>query len=296
MRQILFATNKVTSGLVTAASAGYVGIAKQDAAGMTFIANLAALNDPSMPYLDNAIQNQLNLVLVRDAADGGNVVLPFHPNHFDWVKAAYQAATTFEASLTVPAPDSEYYDYTIIAVKKGMKFNERNKWTATVRVKSTDTAATLAEKLAAYFNANVDGLGLNVTVGGDDNDTLTFTATEAGVDYQIVPADDLTGTTVTYTTRGKEALGDAKYIIDLANKAAADAGFEYTYEEADLYPKHPFNPLASANGEDPGYNIYTLRFAEPRDVKTRDEVVHQIVQIIVPSTVSLDSLFAVTAG
>lgn len=293
MRQILFATNKVTSGLVTAASAGYVGIAKQDAAGMTFIANLAALNDPSMPYLDNSVQNQLNLVLVRDAADGSNVVLPFHPNHFDWAKAAYQAATTFKAELTVPEPDSEYYDYTIIAVKKGMKFNERNKWTATVRVKSTDSASTLADKLAAYFNANVDGLGLNVV---NSDGTLTFTAVDAGVDYQIIPADDLTGTAVTYTTRGKEALGDAKYIIDLANKAAADAGFEYTYEEADLYPKYPFNPLASANGEDPGYNIYTLRFAEPRDVKTRDEVVHQIVQIIVPSTVSLDDLFAVTAG
>lgn len=293
MRQILFATNKVTSGLVTAASAGYVGIAKQAAGGMTFIANLAALNDPSMPYLDNSVPNQLNLVLVRAAADGGNVVLPFHPNHFDWAKAAYQAATTFEAEITIPDPDSEYYDYTIIAVKKGMKFNERSKWTATVRVKVGDTADDLAEKLAKYFNDNVDNLGLEVE---NSDGTLTFTATEAGVDYQIVPADDLTGVEVTYTTRGKEALGDAKYIIDLANKAAADAGFEYTYEEADLYPKYPLNPLASADSADTGFNIYTLRFAEPRDVKTRDEVVHQIVQIVVPSTVSLDSLFAVTAG
>ena len=295
MRQLLFATSLVTEGAVSSVDTeGALGVAQiDDSTGeMTFVSTPVPDFEKENPYLDQNGKHHLNLVLVRAAANGGNVVLPLYPNHYDVAKAAYQAATTFEATLTVPAPDSEYYDYTIIAVKKGKKFNERNKWTASVRVKSTDTAATLAQKLADYFNANVDGLGLIVTVGGDNSDELTFTAIKAGEDYEIVPADDLMGLEVTYTTRGKEALGDAKYIKDLADKAAADAGFEYTYEDdlAALYPKYHFNPLASADSEDSGFNIYTLRFAEPRMVKTRDEVVHQIVQIVVPTSVNLDSV------
>ena len=301
MRQLLFATSLVTSGAVSSVTTeGALGIAQiDDSTGeMTFVNTPVPDFEKENPYLDQNGKHHLNLVLVRAAANGGNVVLPLYPNHYDVAKAEYQAATTFVATLTVPTPDSEYYDYTIIAVKKGKKFNERNKWTASVRVKSTDTAATLAQKLADYFNANKDGLGLEVTIGGNDSNVLTFTAIKAGEDYEIVPADDLMGLEVAYTTRGKEALGDAKYIKDLADKAAADAGFEYTYEDdlAALYPKYHFNPLAQADGEDSGFNIYTLRFAEPRMVKTRDEVVHQIVQIVVPTSVDLDSVLLPSEG
>ena len=34
---------------------------------------------------------------------------------------------------------------------------------------------------------------------------------------------------------------------------------------------------------DTGFTIFTLRFAEPRDVKTRDEVVNQIIQVAFPT-------------
>ena len=300
MRQLLFATSKVTSGAVSSVETeGAIGIAiiNPQTGEMTFINDKPIGKEKENPYLNGTKisggfamgQHHLNLVLVRAPQNGGNVVIPLYPNHYDAVKAEYQAATTFEAGLTVPAPDSEYYDYTIIAVKKGKKFNERNKWTASVRVKSTDTAATLAQKLADYFNANKDGLGLEVTVSGAD---LTFDAIRAGEDYEIVPADDLMGVEVTYNTRGKEAFGDAKYIKDLADKAAADVGYEYTYQDDldVLYPYYHFNPLAQGDSADAGFNIYTLRFAEPRMVKTRDEVVHQIVQIVCPSDVNLDSI------
>lgn len=295
MRQLLFATSLVTEGAVSSVDTeGAIGVAQiDDTTGeMTFVATPVPDFEKENPYLDQNGKHHLNLVLVRSAANGGNVVLPLYPNHYDIAKGEYQAATTFEATLTVPEPDCEYYDYTIIAVKKGKKFNERNKWTATVRVKSNDTAAVLAQKLADYFNANKDGLGLEVTVGGDDSNELTFTAIKAGEDYEIVPADDLTGLEVTYTTRGKEAFGDAKYVKDLADKAAADVGYEYTYDDdlGALYPKYHFNPLAQPDDEDSGFNIYTLRFAEPRMVKTRDEIVHQIVQIVVPTSVDLDDV------
>lgn len=70
----------------------------------------------------------------------------------------------------------------------------------------------------------------------------------------------------------------------MANKAAADAGFEYTYDEfAELYPAYPLNPLAQPDTDDKGFTVYTIRFAEPRDMKTRDEVVHQIIQIAYPT-------------
>lgn len=292
MRQLLFAKSLVKSGAVSSVTTeGAFGIAQiDDSTGeMTFLDVDVPTIEGLNPYLDKNGQNHLNLVLVRSAANGGNVVLPLYPNHYDVVKAQYQAATTFVATLTVPAPDSEYYDYTIIAVKKGKKFNERNKWTASVRVKSTDTAAVLAQKLADYFNANKDGLGLEVTV---NDAALTFTAIKAGEDFEIVPADDLMGVAVTYTTRGKEAFGDAKYVKDLADKAAADVGYEYTYQDDldVLYPDYHFNPLAQGDSADAGFNIYTIRFAEPRMVKTRDEIVHQIVQIVCPTNVNLDSI------
>lgn len=303
MRQLVFATSVVTSGKVSAVTTeGAFGIAYipfndvSEGGEMEFLGSIGDTRSSGgtgalSPNYNNAgfDRSQLNFVLIRSKEHGGNVVIPFHPNHYSYVKADYQTATTFEATLTVPAPDSDYYDYTIIAVKKGMPFNVRNKWTASVRVKSTDTAATIAEKLAKYFNDNKDNLGLTATVDDNDPDavTLTFEAVEAGVDYEIVPADDLTGTQVTYTNRGKKALGDAAYIKDLADKAAADCGFEYTYEDdvKALYPNYHFNPLAQPNGADSGFSIFTLRWAEPREVKTRDEVVHQILQIVVPTSI-----------
>lgn len=301
MRNLIFATSLVTEGAVS-------GVTTEGAFGIAYYEHFEGKN-PSNPkelvFVDsigNALGglplqdysgiggkyiSPLNFVLVRSAEHGGNVLIPFHPNHYHFIRADYQAATTFAASIVIPAPDSDYYDYTIIAVKKGKKFNERNKWTASVRVKSNDTATTIADRLAKYFNDNKDGLGLTVV---NNAGTLSFTAVNAGEDFELVPADDLMGTSVTYTTRGKSALGDAAYIKDLADKAAADAGFEYTYEDdvKALYQNYHFNPLAQPDGEDSGFSIFTLRWAEPRYMKTRDEVVHQILQIVVPTSEAND--------
>lgn len=282
MRQFILAKGLVTSGSVDAdnsANYGKVGVGYVDKATNKLMFGAAA---DMTKILD---EGEGYIVLLRDPQKGGNVVLPFHKNHFSFVKGEYVAATTFVGSVTIPTPDSEYYDYTLIVTKKGKGFNERANWTASVRVKHGDTAATLATKLKDYFDKNVDNLGLTVAISGNDSNVLTFTAVEAGVDYTITPADDLTGLAVTYTTRGIPAYGDAKYITDLANKAAADAGFEYTYEDTPhlLYPNYPLDPLAANPAQDTGFTIYTLRCAEPRDVKTRDEVVHQIIQVAFPT-------------
>lgn len=227
-------------------------------------------------------KNEASLVLGRDDADGGKVVLPLYPNHFTYVKGEYKASTTFSATITVPA-GNRVGDYTIVVAKKGTLFNERNKWSAEYH--NTDvtlTAADLAKKLAEKINLNTISSGVSAAAAGA---VITITAKEAGKDYAILPADILMGTAVTVVSDGTPAYGDAKYITDLANKAAADAGFEYTYRDSYtyLYPKYPINPLAQPDKEDTGFTIFTLRFAEPRQVKTRDDIVHQIVQVAFPT-------------
>ena len=227
------------------------------------------------------ITKEAMLVLGR-SGNAGPVVLPIFKNNFSYVKGEYTAATTFKAETTIATP-IQVGDYSIIVAKKGVKFNERNKWTAMVHIKDVSTTAnTLAQKLADAINANSVGSGVSASV---DTAKITITATEAGVDYEIIGADLLTGQTVTVSVSGIPAYGDASYVQDLANKAAADAGFEYTYRDDVnyLYPHYPLNPLAQADTTDTGFTIFTLRFAEPRDVKTRDEVVNQIIQVAFPT-------------
>ena len=94
------------------------------------------------------------LVLKRKDENGGPVVIPMHINKFSYVKGVYQAAKKFSADITIPAPVA-IGEYSIIVALKGVKFNERNKWTASVYVKDTTiTAATLATQLKDAINNN----------------------------------------------------------------------------------------------------------------------------------------------
>lgn len=212
----------------------------------------------------------------------GPVVLPAYKKHLTFVKGVYKPATTFSANLTIGDVNA-YSDYSIMIVKKGLKFNERNRWTATIHTGLNPTADDVAKKLANQINNNTVGHGIKASVV--DAKKITLTAESKGIDYEILGADELVGITVIVATHGLPAYGDAAYIIDLANKAAADAGIEYTYRDTytELYPAYPINPLKQPDSADAGYTIFTLRFAVPREMKTRDEVVHQIVQIAFPT-------------
>lgn len=160
------------------------------------------------------------IVLGRTSAEGGPVILPFYNNHFSYVKSSYKAAKTFVAEFTVPDV-TVMEDHSVIFVKKGIQFNERANWTATVHVyKALETVDTVAKKIADYVNAN-PSLGLTAEASAGK---VTVTATKPGVDYEVVPADALFGMEVTYTTRGEAALNDAEGIKKLADMAAADAG------------------------------------------------------------------------
>lgn len=213
----------------------------------------------------------------------GQIVFPFYKKDLSYSVSKYSAATTFSANFTIASVEASS-DYTVIIVKNGVKFNERNKWTSTIHAGKNDTVKNIADKIAAHINANTIGSGVSAVSDITTVGKIIITAKKAGQPYTIVLADKLQGLTVTTSNAGLPAINDAAAIKDMANKAAADAGFEYTYDEfAGLYPAYPLNPLAQADKADTGFTVYTIRFAEPRDMKTRDEVVHQIIQIAYPT-------------
>lgn len=219
------------------------------------------------------------LALVRTVADGGPVVLPLYKKDFSYVKMEYSAPAAFVATVTIPSPADSDTDFSIMACKKGVKFNERNKWTATVHLKGSETATQIADKIVAYF---MDGSIARYGIKAENSSgTLTFTAVD-GNDWKIIPCDDLTGTSVTVTTAWDPGKGTAAMVRDMADKAAADAGFEYTFKDSHEY-LYPNYPLGSAGAFTGTYTIFTLRFAEPREMKTVEDVVHQIIQVAFPT-------------
>lgn len=274
MRQFILGANAAyptkTVDAADAADAGKVGFAYLDADGKT-----------AFTATGNEINKKGVLVLLRQGA-AGNVVLPIYKHHFSYVKGVYQAASKPVYTVTLPEDIIPNQDYTIILVKKGVKFNERNKWSATVHSKSSDTKDTIGAALLKYFKDNV--IGTDVTVAYAKG-VLTFTANTKDCDFTVVPADYLIDAAVANKTAFKKAYGDADYVTDLANKAAADAGFEYTLMDDVhyMYPNYPLDPLAQPKATDVGYTIFTLKFSEPREVKTVDDVVNQIIQVAFPT-------------
>ena len=210
------------------------------------------------------------LIIGREKELGGNISVPCSTNHLTITKTYLTEAVPYEGSVTIPEPTVDGH-YTIILVKKGLKFNERNRWTATVPVKVGDSAEAIAAKLAKYFEANANNLNITVAVEGT---AITINSAD---DLTMIAADDLMGVEITETPASKGV--DKAWIEDLANKCAADAGYLYTYQDLDVNPGYPFNFKQFTETDIEGFELLTLRFAVPRDNKTRDEVVHQVVHL-----------------
>ena len=211
----------------------------------------------------------------------GNRVLPIYNNKLSYVVSAYQAPATFTQTVTVVSQGIG--DYTLIVAKKGVGFNERNKWTSTVHVFSEDeTVASIAEKLAKSINNNSVSSGVKATVSGA---VITITAIKAGVDYALVPADYLTASTLGTATAGKCGQNTVEHIKDLHAKAAADMGFNDTQQFTELlYKGYEIDPLAGTPATDYGFDVVTIKFAEPRETRTVDQDINQIIQVAFPRT------------
>ncbi len=257
---------------------------------------LTAAGQVSISYLNNGVEtlvkdtitaaglkNRGMITWKNPNSELGQIVFPFYKKDLSYSVSTYSVATTFSASFTIASVEASS-DYTVIIVKNGVKFNERNKWTSTIHAGKNDTVKNIADKIVAHINANTVGSGVSAVSDDTTNGKITIAAKKAGQPYTIVLADELQGLAVITAATGLPAINDAAAIKEMANKAAADAGFEYTYDEfAGLYPAYPLNPLARPDEVDTGFTVYTIRFAEPRDMKTRDEVVHQIIQIAYPT-------------
>lgn len=228
------------------------------------------------------IKDKGYIFLGKEDAKGGDVIVPIYKNNFSFTKIVYQAAGAYTGNFTIPAP-TVGDDLTVVVVKKGVQFNERNKWTATMRVKDGQDASACAKELAEQLNNN-SASGVKAVA---EAAKITITAVNKGEDYKIALGDDLFGVAVTETP-AVTPLADANYIKDLAMKAAADAGIEYTYQDPAnlIYPGYPLNPLAQPDSVDAGYTVFTLKFAEPREMKTVDQSINQIVQIALPTDVA----------
>nr|UWG13680.1 MAG: hypothetical protein [Bacteriophage sp.] len=224
------------------------------------------------------IKDKGYIFLGKEDAKGGDVIVPIYKNNFSFTKMVYQAADAYTGYFTIPAP-TVGDDLTVVVVKKGVQFNERNKWTATMRVKDGQDASACAKELTEQLNNN-PASGVKAVA---EAAKITITAVNKGEDYKIALGDDLFGVAVTETP-AVIPLADANYIKDLAMKAAADAGIEYTYQDPAnlIYPGYPLNPLAQPDSVDAGYTVFTLKFAEPREMKTVDQSINQIVQIALP--------------
>ena len=225
------------------------------------------------------IKDKGYIFLGKEDAKGGDVIVPIYKNKFSFTKMVYQAAGAYTGNFTIPAP-TVGDDLTVVVVKKGVQFNERNKWTATMRVKDGQDASACAKELAEQLNNN-PASGVKAVA---EAAKITITAVNKEEDYKIALGDDLFGVAVTETP-AVTPLADANYIKDLAMKAAADAGIEYTYQDPAnlIYPGYPLNPLAQPDSVDAGYTVFTLKFAEPREMKTVDKSINQIVQIALPT-------------
>lgn len=225
------------------------------------------------------IKDKGYIFLGKEDAKGGDVIVPIYKNKFSFTKMVYQAAGAYIGNFTIPAP-TVGDDLTVVVVKKGVQFNERNKWTATMRVKDGQDASACAKELTEQLNNN-PASGVKAVAAATK---ITITAVNKGEDYKIALGDDLFGVAVTETP-AVTPLADANYIKDLAMKAAADAGIEYTYQDPAnlIYPGYPLNPLAQPDSVDAGYTVFTLKFAEPREMKTVDQSINQIVQIALPT-------------
>lgn len=224
------------------------------------------------------IKDKGYIFLGKEDAKGGDVIVPIYKNNFSFTKMVYQAAGAYTGDFTIPTP-TVGDDLTVVVVKKGVQFNERNKWTATMRVKDGQDASACAKELTEQLNNN-PASGVKAAAAAAK---ITITAVNKGEDYKIALGDDLFGVAVTETP-AVTPLADANYIKDLAMKAAADVGIEYTYQDPAnlIYPGYPLNPLAQPDSADAGYTVFTLKFAEPREMKTVDQSINQIVQIALP--------------
>ena len=118
----------------------------------------------------------------------------------------------------------------------------------------------------------------------------------------------MTASTLGTATAGSYGQNTTDHIKDLHAKAAADMGFNDTQQFTELlYKGYEIDPHEGTPTTDYGFDVVTIKFAEPRETRTVDQDINQIIQIAFPRTNSganagvatltgkLDEMMGVTA-
>lgn len=262
MKQFILAKNFNTSSEVTSLNDGDICfVAKNEK---------AATNDVTK------LKDECNLV----CKEGEYVnYIPFYNNKFKFEKSEYNAGTKSKATIKL----TDTYNkgvYTLVLIKKGVQFDEQNKWSVSTYVaKDGMTAANLAIDLHKQLSK------IAFVKATNSAGTITVEPLDKNVEIKVIATDGFAQNTpnITYV-EFVPTLNTAAQIKDLYEKCAADRGVNYTYEEPIIYPNMPFNPLKGSDSVDGGFTVFTLRFAEPRQTKTTDEVVNQVVHVAFPTS------------
>lgn len=212
-------------------------------------------------------------------------VQPIHKNKLSIVVSKGSKGLGRSFNITMPeVTESTIGTYTLILAAKGVKFNERNKWSIDIYVDKPITGANLALKFKDAIEKIMatGSIPLNIAVTTSDA-KLNLVGSDTR-DFTIICADNLMGVTVAEGSQKYTVpVNTAEQIEDLYHKCAADKGINYTYRDTsvDLYANYP--KLQTSQFSSECYDLVTIRFAEPRVVKTTDEVVNQVVHIAFPN-------------
>lgn len=224
----------------------------------------------------------------------GANLLPFQVPEVDVktmtaVKTPYSAGNAYSCKFTVPtvsANATRNQNLTVMIVKNGTVFNERNTWhfTYVLGAGKAGNASVIADWFVAQIKAAGERLGLTASNSGA---VITLTGPDNDTNYTVTFTDDLVIAALTAHSSGSlasgefiaavPAVGDAAYVKKLYQECVEDKGVKYLAEDGkEIYPGYP----EAISGT---FNIFTIRFAVGRDsAKTRDERVSQIVHIAVP--------------
>ena len=234
-----------------------------------------------------------DFVLALGRKDSNAITIPVDVSHLEVSSSAEQkdaksggntnkyAPATFVGKVNLPADElvSNGLDFTVVLTKLGTHFNERNKWSVTVKGSDKiDTQDKLGNELKKQLTQKFDEAQFGLTVAYASG-VLTISA-KAGnyTEWEVSAGDDLYSIATVENTRAAAPTCDAAYVRQLASMCSQNRGFDNTYADgASIYPGYPMNV---PEGE---YTIITLRFSNDRKYgrQLNTETVNQLVHIAV---------------
>ena len=240
----------------------------------------------------SAIGNN-DFVLALGRKDSNAITIPVDVSHLKVTSSAEQkdaassgstnkyAPATFVGKVNLPANDlvSNGLDFTVVLTKLGTHFNERNKWSVTVKGSDKiDTRDKLGNELKKQLTQKFDEAQFGLTVAYASG-VLTISA-KAGdyTEWEVSAGDDLYSIATVENTRAAAPTCDAAYVRQLASMCSQNRGFDNTYADGvSIYPGYPMNVPEGK------YTIITLRFSNDRKYgrQLNTETVNQLVHIAV---------------